>query len=104
MDFESKKLVRIDRLATGGVEDGFQYGTGPENVIGHCRAAEYFPELLEKPLRPDLKPLNITQPDGTSFCTHDNSRIEWQKWRFRIRYAIWLLRRLTRHSQARWQF
>lgn len=88
MDFDRKKLVRIDRLATGGVEDGFQYGTGPLDAISHCRPAEYVPELLNGPLRVDLKPLNITQPDGTSFRTRDNSLIEWQKWRFRVRYAI----------------
>lgn len=95
MDLDRKILVRVDRLATGGIEDGLRRGTGPENVIGHCRPAEYVPELLELPLRRDLKPLNITQPEGTSFRIHEGSRIEWQKWRFRVRYAIRLCPRLT---------
>ena len=35
------------------------------------------------PLRQDLKPVEITQPEGTSFSVDDNE-ITWQKWRFRI--------------------
>src|SRR5438309_11480510 len=34
-------------------------------------------------LRTDLKPLEITQPEGTSF-TVDGNEIRWQKWRFRV--------------------
>ena len=35
------------------------------------------------PLRDDLKPVEITQPEGTSFSVQDNE-ITWQKWRFRM--------------------
>jgi len=38
-------------------------------------------------LRTDLKPLNIVQPEGTSFTvTEDNgtSTLEWQKWYMRV--------------------
>ena len=35
------------------------------------------------PLRQDLKPVEITQPEGTSFSVEDNE-ITWQKWRFRM--------------------
>src|SRR5207248_7546781 len=35
------------------------------------------------PLRTDLKPLEITQPEGTSF-TVDGYEVRWQKWRFRV--------------------
>ncbi len=34
-------------------------------------------------MRTDLKPLEITQPSGTSF-TVDRNEIAWQKWRFRV--------------------
>ncbi len=36
-----------------------------------------------EPLRADLKPISITQPDGPSFVVDDN-RIDWQKWSLRI--------------------
>jgi primary-amine oxidase len=35
------------------------------------------------PMRDDLKPLEITQPEGPSF-TVDGNRIDWQRWSFRI--------------------
>jgi primary-amine oxidase len=38
------------------------------------------------PLRPDLKPLEISQPDGPSF-TVDGSLVRWQKWQFRVGFT-----------------
>ena len=35
------------------------------------------------PLRDDLKPLVITQPDGPSF-TLDGGELRWQRWSMRI--------------------
>ena len=35
------------------------------------------------PLRTDLKPLEITQPEGPSF-TVDGNLVRWQKWSFRV--------------------
>lgn len=84
MDTYKKEITRIDRLATGGTEDGLEYGTGPEDILGHCVPAEYVPELLDTPMRTDVKPLNVFQPDGPSFTVSDDSLIEWQKWRFRV--------------------
>ncbi|KAF7506674.1 hypothetical protein GJ744_011503 [Endocarpon pusillum] len=84
MDTHSSKLVRIDKLATGGTEDALEYNTHPKNVLDHCTSAEYVPELLSIDLRKDLKPLNVVQPEGPSFKVTDESLIEWQKWRFRI--------------------
>lgn len=86
MDTYKKEIVRIDRLATGGTEDGLQYDTKGKNVLEHCQPAEYVPELLDIPLRNDLKPLNVLQPEGASFTVSDDSLIEWQKWRFRVGY------------------
>jgi primary-amine oxidase len=36
--------------------------------------------------RTDLKPLEITQPEGTSF-TVDGHEVRWQKWRFRVGFT-----------------
>jgi primary-amine oxidase len=83
LDTYKKEIVRVDRLATGGKEDGLGYGTHKKNVLDHCRPAEYTPELLARPLRTDLKPLNVIQPEGPSFQV-SNNLIEWQKWRFRL--------------------
>lgn len=84
MDMVAKEIIRIDRLATGGAEDGHELGTGPKMALDHCRASEYVPELLHEGLRKDLKPLNIIQPYGPSFTVTGNSLVEWQKWRFRV--------------------
>lgn len=89
MDTYKKEIIRVDRLATGGVEDGLKYGTASTNVLEHCQPAEYVPELLDTPLRKDLKPLNVLQPEGPSFTVSNDSLIEWQKWRFRVGYVIY---------------
>jgi primary-amine oxidase len=39
-----------------------------------------------RPVRADLKPLEITQPEGTSFEV-DGHEIRWQKWSFRIGFT-----------------
>ena len=46
--------------------------------------ARYFAPDNE-PLRTDLKPIHITQPDGPSFTVTGNL-IQWQKWAFRITF------------------
>ena len=38
------------------------------------------------PLREDLKPLEILQPEGPSFSV-DGYEVSWQKWRFRVGYT-----------------
>ena len=38
------------------------------------------------PLRQDLKPLEISQPEGPSF-TVDGYEVRWQKWRFRVGFT-----------------
>lgn len=87
LDTYSKEIVRIDRLATGGKEDGLEYGTHKANVLDHCSSSEYVPELLGQPLRTDVKPLNVIQPEGPSFKVSDESLVEWQKWRFRVGFS-----------------
>jgi primary-amine oxidase len=45
---------------------------------------EYVPERVPgQELRDDLRPLEITQPDGVSF-TLDGNELRWQRWRMRI--------------------
>jgi primary-amine oxidase len=45
---------------------------------------EYVPHLVPRlQQRTDVKPLEITQPQGPSF-TLDGNRIEWQKWSLRV--------------------
>src|SRR5262249_12791043 len=42
----------------------------------------YYPEH-NQPARTDLKPIEITQPEGPSF-TIDGQQIRWQRWRLRV--------------------
>ena len=45
---------------------------------------EYVPDLVPgQVLRNDLRPLEITQPEGVSF-TLDGNELRWQRWRMRI--------------------
>jgi primary-amine oxidase len=84
MDAHTREIVRVDRLATGGKEDGLKTGTHSKDILEHCSASEYVPELVKGGLRTDLKPLNVSQPEGPSFKVSNESLVEWQKWRFRV--------------------
>ncbi len=45
---------------------------------------EYVPALVPgQQLRDDIKPLDIVQPEGTSFSL-DGNRLEWQRWSMRL--------------------
>lgn len=44
-------------------------------------AREYIPNV-----RKDLKPVDITQPEGASFTVEGN-QVSWQKWRFRVGFT-----------------
>ena len=72
-------IVHFD-LGRNEVIDVIDHGvvTMPEH---HAR---YFAADNE-PLRTDLKPIHITQPEGPSF-TVDGNLIRWQKWAFRITF------------------
>jgi primary-amine oxidase len=86
MDWAKKEIIRIDELATGGTNDPLTGKTHKEGVLDHCSSAEYVPELMKGGTRKDLKPLNVTQPEGPSFSVSDDQLIEWQKWRFRVSF------------------
>ncbi|KAG5973142.1 hypothetical protein E4U55_000657 [Claviceps digitariae] len=90
VDWVTKKVVRVDRLATGGSEDGLEplpRGDGPKSLFQNSKPAEWVPELLEQPMRSDLKPLNVVQPEGASFVVKQDGLVEWQKWRFRLGFT-----------------
>ncbi|KAL1793459.1 hypothetical protein ACET3X_008441 [Alternaria dauci] len=86
MDAQTRKIIRVDRLATGGKGDSLTGQTHAERVLDHCESAEYVPEMVEGGLRQDVKPINITQPEGPSFKVTDESLVEWQKWSFRVSF------------------
>jgi primary-amine oxidase len=48
-------------------------------------AGNYLPKDIGQ-IRTDLKPIQITQPEGPSF-TVDGYRVRWQKWDFRIGFS-----------------
>lgn len=44
---------------------------------------QYAHDLLTEPLRTDLKPYIVQQPEGPSFHVQGNL-VSWQKWKFRV--------------------
>lgn len=86
-DIVTKEFIRIDWCATGGDGDdvgGFNYNTrNPvKPITENFENRDYLPELREDGERTDLKPYNVTQPEGPSF-TLNGSEVKWQKWSFR---------------------
>ncbi|KAL2063837.1 hypothetical protein VTL71DRAFT_4331 [Oculimacula yallundae] len=78
---ETMKVTRIDFLPTG--VDATTKEPGPYKVQP---ANEYIPEAQE--MRTDIKPLNVVQPEGTSFevkkFSDQGHSISWQKWDFKV--------------------
>lgn len=68
-------VVAIADLTTGQVIEIFDYGVKPMNE----ECANYLPEF-NQPLRDDIAPLTITQPQGPGF-TVNGHEITWQRWR-----------------------
>ena len=84
MDIRTKEIVRVDEIATGGIGDPLDAKPNLKNVLDHCTSSEYVPELLDQPLRPDVKDLHVIQPDGPSFDVTDGNLVRWQKWSMRV--------------------
>lgn len=79
-EYLSHKFVRLDYLPSGA-DESFIKETLPYKPLP---TVEYHPDLLEDtPLRQNLKPLIVSQPDGASFNV-DGSKITWQDWEFRV--------------------
>jgi primary-amine oxidase len=70
-------LVSVD-LATSEVLEVVDHGVVPLPPD----AGSYYPED-NGPLREDLRPLEISQPDGSS-VTVDGNEIRWQRWSLRV--------------------
>ena len=77
-DAHTKELIRIDHLALG--DDHSTHDTQPWKPIP---AIEYAHDLLQEPLRQDLKPYIVQQPQGPSYSV-EGHLVKWQKWRFRV--------------------
>ncbi|MGA2472214.1 MAG: primary-amine oxidase [Acidimicrobiales bacterium] len=71
-------LLAIVDMGRGQVLEVLDYGTVPIPPT----SGSYYPEH-NGPLRTDLKPLSITQPEGPSFEV-DGNLVKWQKWSLRV--------------------
>ena len=70
VDLYKMELIRIE-----------EYPSAPLPPESANWAREYIPNM-----RKDLKPIEITQPEGTSFTVEGN-QVEWQKWKFRVGFT-----------------
>ncbi len=72
VDVEDHGVVPLPKKRANYTSDGI---TRPDNV-------PYFPDGLRK----DLKPIEITQPEGASFQVEGNL-VTWQKWSLRVGFT-----------------
>jgi primary-amine oxidase len=79
LKFDLDKMEVVDVEDHGVVPLPPKKGNYTADAISDPNNVPYFPEGPRK----DLKTLDITQPDGTSFEVNGN-RVTWQKWSFRI--------------------
>jgi primary-amine oxidase len=49
-------------------------------------SGRYRPHQIDEPLRNDVKPLDVVQPEGPSFAV-DGWQVRWQRWSFRIGFT-----------------
>ena len=71
-----KLLVDLNTLELLEIEDHHDYGHPDVD-------AEYIPSIRGTTVRTDLKPLHITQPEGSSF-TVEGTELKWQNWTMRL--------------------
>ncbi|PYH93493.1 amine oxidase [Aspergillus ellipticus CBS 707.79] len=77
-DAMTLELIRMDYLPGG--EDAQTVETQPWKPV---KAVQYAHDLQDTPLRTDLKPYIVQQPEGPSFSV-DGNFVYWQNWRFRV--------------------
>lgn len=82
-----KVTVELDNMAVR--VDDFGMVPIPQHsgnyTLSGITASENVPYFPAGP-RTDLKPIEITQPDGVSFQV-DGQQVTWQKWRFRVGFT-----------------
>ena len=71
-----KLVVDMNTLELLEIEDHHDYGHPATD-------GEYIPSVRGTQVRTDLKPLHITQPEGTSF-TVEGAELKWQNWTMRL--------------------
>ena len=86
-------VTRIDYVPTGTTHKASE--TKPWE---YKEPNEYVPEALN--IRNDLKPLRVTQPEGTSYSIDSENVLQWQKWSMRVcfNYREGLLLRDVRYD------
>jgi primary-amine oxidase len=70
LDLNTMEVIRVDDFGVIPIPQG---------------AGNYLPKDISQ-MRSDLKPVEITQPEGPSF-TVDGHYVRWQKWDFRIGFS-----------------
>src|SRR5258708_18452868 len=73
-----RAIVDLNRMEVVRIEDDGVIPLPPE-------PGNYWGEAVGK-MRTDLKPVEITQPEGSSFTVRGHE-VAWQKWRFRIGFT-----------------
>jgi primary-amine oxidase len=71
LDLNTLEVIRID-----------DFGVVPNPQ----QSANYLPKDVGR-LRDDLKPIEISQPEGASFTVEDDYRVKWQKWEFLVGFS-----------------
>lgn len=77
VDTALMKVTRIDYVPTGTTHKAEQ-----TKRWEYKKPNEYVEEALD--LRPDLKPLRVIQPEGTSYSIDSENVLRWQKWHMRV--------------------
>lgn len=81
-------VARVDWVYTGNDADGMKHTWKEEYDAEFFQPNEYMPHLQENyKCRPDLKPLQVVQPEGASFKVRGRE-ISWQKWTMRISWNV----------------
>ncbi|KAK1613491.1 copper amine oxidase [Colletotrichum phormii] len=83
-DAHTLELVDLQKLPLG-VDDEIDDETQPWVPI---KPVEYSANILgSDAFRKDLKPLQVTQPEGSSFNV-DHRTVSWQKWNFQLGWSL----------------
>src|SRR3989440_2869889 len=78
----------LDRMEVVDIEDHGVVPLPPRRgnyTVDTVSNPDNYPHFPNGP-RADLKPVEITQPEGTSFEV-DGQEVRWQKWRFRVGFT-----------------